>query len=125
VGVKMILLLWIALVVGAIFLFKEHRDRLENRRNFKAWLHHLDDAPLEERREAAYQLYFRNGYEVDVIDDRTLEARKRHFSFGWALIGFGFLGVGLLIYLLWYYRFQKPEITRIELDKTGGLKLLP
>ncbi len=121
----MILLLWIALVVGAIFLFKEHRDRLENRRNFKAWLHHLDDAPLEERREAAYQLYFRNGYEVDVIDDRTLEARKRHFSFGWALIGFGFLGVGLLIYLLWYYRFQKPEITRIELDKTGGLKLLP
>lgn len=121
----MILLLWIALIAGVIFLFKERRDRRENQRRFKEWLHHLMDAPLRERREAAYQLYFQNGYDVDVIDDRTIEVKKRHFSFGWSLIGFGFLGAGLILYLIWHFWLQKPEITRICMDETGGQRLLP
>ncbi len=119
------MILWIALIVGVIFVFKERRDRLENQRRFKEWLHRLDEAPLQERREAAYQLYFQNGYEVDVLDERTLEVKKRHFRFGWALTGFGLLGVGLVVYLIWYYWFQKPEITRVHLDQTGGPRLLP
>lgn len=114
------MLLWIALIAGIIFLIKERRDRLENERRFGQWLRGFEKAPLDERREAAYRLYTQNGYEVIELDKDTLEARKRHFSAGWALIGFSFLGVGVLVYLAWYAWFQKPEITRIDL---GNLQI--
>lgn len=112
----MILILWIAFVAGVIFLIKERGDRRENERRFAEWLHRYKDATLAERREAVHQLYFHNGYTVVEIDDRTLEVSRRHFSFGWALITFSFLAVGLLLYLLWHYWFQNPEVIRIRLD---------
>jgi uncharacterized membrane protein YccF (DUF307 family) len=66
-----------------------------------------EPVPLEERSailDAAVMKYARIGYEVRSRTQTTAQLVKpKTFSFIWALVWFLLFGIGLIVYLLYYW----------------------
>ncbi len=79
---------------------------------------------LEERQvilEEEVSKYLRKGFRVVSNTESTakLTLRKK-FSFTWAAGGFLFLGIGLLVYLIWW-RFSEDRIVYLRVAPEGGI----
>lgn len=66
--------------------------------------------------------YLKDGYRIAHQDSERIQLiRPKKFSFGWAIFWFLFLGVGLLVYVL-YYMAKKDDVLVIDLknEKSDG-----
>jgi len=61
-----------------------------------------------EKLDLAEKMFRLNGFRTDERTGDSLTVSKKWFSIGLALIGFSFLGIGLLLYLGWFYFLQPP-----------------
>jgi hypothetical protein len=81
--------------------------------------------PLEERSailEAEVMKYARMGYEVRARTQTTAQLVKpKKFSFIWALVWFLLFGIGLIIYLLYYWGKREQRIY-LEVDERGRIR---
>ncbi len=82
-------------------------------------------ATIEQRRDTLQREvtgYIRRGYRVLSQTDTTAQLVKpKTFSFFWAFIWLLALGVGLIVYII-YYMAKKDEQVYIEVDEEGRVK---
>ena len=78
--------------------------------------------PLEERSarlEAVIRKYAARGYVVRYKDATSAQmVRPKKFSFLWALVWFLALGIGLVVYLL-YYASKRDDLLNLWVDEKG------
>jgi hypothetical protein len=81
-----------------------------------------EDLPLDRRREILQReisSYARRGFRILSQTNTTAQLLKpKKFSFLWALLWFLLFGIGLLIYLLWYWS-RRDETVYLEVTPTG------
>ena len=79
------------------------------------------EVTLLEREKMAriIDLFSENRYKIEDMKEGTLFVSRREFSVGAALLWFALGGVGLLVYLIYYF-LKKPETLRVYLD-TGHI----
>lgn len=64
----------------------------------------------------------RKGYRVVSQTDTTAQLVKpKTFSFLWAIIWFLALGIGLLVYLIYYWS-KRDQTVYLEVDEKGNVK---
>jgi hypothetical protein len=81
-----------------------------------------EPVPLEERSailDAEVMKYARMGYEVHSRTQTTAQLVKpKKFSFIWALVWFLLFGIGLIVYLLYYWG-KRDQTIYLEVDNRG------
>ena len=117
-----LLFLLIAAAAGLVVLLYEKRLREENVRMLQNYVTHVvqDDKLLDREKMARIiDLFNENRYKIEEMKDGTLIVSRREFSVGAALLWLAAGGVGLLVYLAYYF-LKKPETLRVYLD-TGHI----
>lgn len=80
---------------------------------------------IEERRSILQKEvtnYVRRGFRVVSQTDTTAQLVKaKKFSFLWAFIWLLALGIGLIVYLLWYWA-KRDEQVYLEVDANGKIR---
>ena len=64
-------------------------------------------------------LFTRNNYIIEYMINGTLMVSRREFSVGAALLWLSIAGIGLILYLIYYF-LKAPESLRIDL-RTGTI----
>src|SRR5215210_5791321 len=84
-----------------------------------------EPVPLEERSailDAVVMKYARIGYEVRSRTQTTAQLVKpKKFSFIWALVWFLLFGIGLIVYLLYYWG-KRDQTIYLEVDNRGVIQ---
>jgi len=62
-----------------------------------------------EKIELFEQMLEQNGYKIIEVTSTEVKAQKKILSMGLMMIGTGIYIVGLFVYLLYYFYFQKPH----------------
>ena len=117
-----LLFLLIAALAGVVVLLYEKRLREENAAKLQNYLTRVvhDDTLLErEKMSRIIDLFTQNRYKIEDMQGRTLTVSRREFSVGAALMWFAAGGIGLLVYLAYYY-LKRPETLRVDLQ-TGEI----
>ncbi|BBG65214.1 hypothetical protein NNO_0511 [Hydrogenimonas sp.] len=115
-----LLFLLIAAAAGVVVLIYEIKLREENLRKLKNYLAGLvHDGTLTDREKLrrVIELFSENGYAIDDMKSGFMVVSRREFSVGAALLWFAVGGVGLLIYLIYYF-LKKPR--RLNVDLNSG-----
>jgi len=114
----MMLLFVILSVFGLILYYKEMANRRENEARFAEFVREVkakDNLTVEEKKEHIRSLYELNGYRIVRLDMHSVTVSKKFFSLGALLMWTGILGVGALIYVL-YYLVKKPDVEVVFFD---------
>jgi hypothetical protein len=84
-----------------------------------------EPVPLGERSailDAEVMKYARRGYEVRSRTQTTAQLVKpKKFSFIWALVWFLLFGIGLIVYLLYYWG-KRDQTIYLEVDERGKIR---
>lgn len=73
------------------------------------------DLSNSEKFDKISQIYTSNGFLIVSRSENNMQfMRKKEFSFLWALLWFLVFGVGLIVYLLYYFS-KNDEIVNIQL----------
>ena len=80
---------------------------------------------LDQRRdilEQAIAKYVKRGYRVTARTDTTAQLlRPKKFSLLWALAWFLLFGIGILVYLIYYWS-KRDDTVYLEVDSAGRVK---
>jgi hypothetical protein len=117
-----LLFLLIAALAGGVVLLYEKRLREENIAKLQNYVTrgvHDDKLPEREKMARIIDLFSENRYKIEDMKEGTLVVSRREFSVGAALLWFAAGGVGLVVYLAYYF-LKKPETLRVYLD-TGHI----
>ncbi|WP_457595979.1 hypothetical protein [Hydrogenimonas sp.] len=117
-----LLFLLVAALAGVVVLLYEKRLREENIAKLQNYVYRVvhDDKLLErEKMSRIIDLFTENRYKIEDLKEGTLFVSRREFSVGAALMWFALGGVGLVVYLAYYF-LKKPETLRVYLD-TGHI----
>lgn len=117
-----LLFLLVAALAGGVVLLYEKRLREENIAKLQNYLAQVvrDERLLEREKMArVMDLFTQNRYKIEDMRGRILTVSRREFSVGAALLWFAVGGIGLVVYLAYYY-FKRPEILRADLQ-TGEI----
>ena len=83
-----------------------------------------EPVPLEERSailDAVVMKYARIGYEVRSRTQTTVQLVKpKKFSFFWALVWFLLFGIGLIVYLIFYWS-ERDQTIYLEVGEHGTI----
>jgi len=72
--------------------------------------------------DKAVRKYARRGYRVESKTDTTAQLVKpKKFSFLWAVLWFLLLGVGLIVYLIYYWAKRDDQVY-LEVNEQGKIK---
>ena len=81
--------------------------------------------PIDERRailDQEIKRFVKKGFRVISRTDTTAQLVKpKKFSFFWAFMWFLLVGIGLIVYLL-YYAGKKDDTIYLEVDEFGRIK---
>ncbi len=111
------IIMLISLPIGIYILFQEK----ENMRRYQAVFDdfydelQLDSSLLKkEKLQLLQDMFYKNHYDVIKIQENSIEAQKKLFSIGWLFVGIGTFYIGLIIYIIYYFYFQKPHVLMFE-----------
>ncbi len=105
--------------IGILLLINEHRNFHKYEAIFSDFLlevqadDRLDDKAKLARLRAMLE---HNYYHVLWISEKKIVAEKKLFSMGWLSIGIGAAYIGALIYMIYYFKFQKPHMVTFSLE---------
>ena len=114
----MMLLFLILSIFGLVLYFKEIKNRQENEARFQEFVREVkskSSLTLEEKKEHIRNLYELNGFRIIRGDAHSVTVAKKYFSLGALLMWSGILGVGAVIYVI-YYLAKKPDVEVIFFD---------
>ncbi len=117
-----LLFLLIAAAAGVVVLVYEKRLREENLAKLQNYVTRVvhDDKLLErEKLTRILDLFTENRYRIEDMKEGVLVVSRREFSVGASLMWLSAGGVGLIVYLIYYF-LKKPETLRVYLD-TGHI----
>jgi len=105
-------LVWFAIPIGIYTILFEKKSRTKYDSLFEDFYQKTinnEKLSQKEKHSLMMQLLGRNGYDI-VQDSKSLVVgEKRILSLGWIIFGIGFLYIGVLFYLVYYYFIQKPH----------------
>jgi hypothetical protein len=117
-----LLFLLVAAAAGLVVLVYEKRLKEENIAKLQSYLMQVvSDGKLLEREKMTrvIDLFTQNNYKIEDMQNGTLTVSRREFSVGAALLWLSLGGIGLLLYLIYYF-LKKPETLHVDL-KTGTI----
>ncbi|BDY13610.1 hypothetical protein [Hydrogenimonas cancrithermarum] len=117
-----LLFLLVAAAAGVVVLVYEKRLREENIIKLQNYLVKVvsDEKLLErEKMMRVIDLFTQNHYKIEDMKNGTLIVSRREFSVGAALLWLSVAGIGLILYLIYYF-LKAPESLRIDL-RTGTI----
>jgi uncharacterized membrane protein YukC len=104
-----------ALPIGTYILLGEKK----NMKNYQAIFDDFhkkivtdNDIDDKTKIELFQDMLYNNRYEVVYADKQKVIGEKKIFSVGWMFVGIGTIYVGLIIYIIYFFYFQKPH--RVE-----------
>ena len=117
-----LLFLLVAAFAGAAVLVYEKRlkeDGIAKMQNYLMQV--VNDSKLLEREKMTriIDLFTQNNYKIEDMKKSTLMVSRRGFSVGSALLWLSVAGIGLIIYLVYYF-LKTPESLRVDLH-TGTI----
>ena len=108
----MLVLFLIVGVAGVFVFFMEQRNRKENERQFDDFVRGVkanDTLSTEEKKEHIKNLYLFNGFKLIQVNHKSVTVSKKYFSLGAAMMWFGLLGIGVVVYIM-FLVFKRPEV---------------
>lgn len=117
-----LLFLLVAAFAGAVVLVYEKKlkeDGIAKMQNYLMQV--VNDSKLLEREKMTriIDLFTQNNYKIEDMKKSTLIVSRREFSVGSALLWLSVAGIGLIIYLVYYF-LKTPESLRVDLH-TGTI----
>lgn len=112
----MVIAFLIAFVAGVIMLYFEIKQRRVNTQLLSNYISDIKDNKSlnhDEKSDKLVDLLTANGFKVIHRDETKVQAMRKDKSVALILIGFGFFGVGAVIYLGYYFFIQKPRMYEI------------
>ncbi|WP_456322082.1 hypothetical protein [Hydrogenimonas sp.] len=113
-----LLFLLVAAAAGVIVLLYEKRLKEENigkLQNYVTTVVHDDTLLEREKLTRIIDLFDENHYKIEDMKGDRLLVSRREFSVGAALMWLSAAGIGLIVYLLYYF-LKRPETLRVHLD---------
>ncbi|SFV57966.1 hypothetical protein MNB_SV-13-970 [hydrothermal vent metagenome] len=105
--------------IGLYFYFfverknnKEYQDTFDD---FQRDIRASRRLSQEEKMEDFKLMLMNNEYKIIREDEMSIEGEKKIFSMSLFTMSVGFFYVGVVIYLLYFYYFQKPHLVRYSL----------
>jgi len=108
----MLVLFVIIGVAGVFVFFLEQKNRKENEAKFDEFVQGVKangDLSDDEKKEHIRNLYTLNGFSIVQMNHASITVSKKYFSLGAAMMWFGILGVGIVVYLI-YLLLKRPEV---------------
>lgn len=108
----MLVLFLIVGIAGVFVFFMEQKNRRENERQFDEFVRGVkanDELTPEEKKEHIKNLYLFNGFKMVQANHKSITVSKKQFSLGAAMMWFGLVGIGLIVYLI-FVLFKRPEV---------------
>ncbi len=105
-------LIWFALPIGIYTILFEFKSKKKYNALFEDFYQKTiksDKLSQDEKHHLMLQLLERNGYTVVEEQEHRVVGEKKILSLGWIILGIGFIYIGVLFYLLYYYLIQKPH----------------
>ncbi|WP_456390092.1 hypothetical protein [Hydrogenimonas sp.] len=115
-----LLFLFVAAAAGIVVLVYERRLKKENLARLQDYLIQVVSdtrLPGREKMIRIMDLFRQNNYKIEEAKSEKLVVSRREFGVGAALLWFSAAGIGLLVYLIYYF-LKKPETLYIDL-RTG------
>ncbi len=111
------IIMLISLPIGIYILFYEKEQMQKYQAVFDDFYNKLiDDNSLlkEEKLKLLQDMLYKNSYDVTQIQENSIKAQKKIFSVGWLFVGVGTFYIGLFIYIIYYFYFQKPHVLKFR-----------
>jgi len=111
------LLIWFAIPIGIYTLLFEKKSKKKYDKLFEDFYQktlHNKRLSSEEKHTLILQLLEKNGYELVEEEHHKIIGEKKILSLGWIILGVGFLYIGVIFYVIYYYFIQKPH--RLEYE---------
>jgi uncharacterized membrane protein YukC len=111
------IIMLISLPIGIYILFQEKEGMRKYQAVFDNFYGELqaDNSLLkEEKLQLLQDMFYKNHYDVIQMQENSITAQKKLFSVGWLFVGIGTFYVGLIVYMLYYFYFQKPHVLVFE-----------
>jgi len=105
-------LVWFALPIGIYTIIFELKSKKKYNALFEDFYQKTiksNKLSQKEKHAQILQLLKRNGYEVTEESKNKIIGEKKILSLGWIILTIGFIYVGVIFYLLYYYFIQKPH----------------
>jgi uncharacterized membrane protein YukC len=105
-------LVWFAIPIGIYTLLFEKKSKKKYDALFEEFYQKtLNNKKFsqKEKHDLMLQLLERNGYNLIEETPNKIIGEKKILSLGWILLGIGFIYIGVLFYLVYYYFIQKPH----------------
>ncbi len=107
------IIMLISLPIGIYILFKEKKEMQKYQAIFDNFYKNLasDNSLSNDKKiNLAKEMFYKNNYNIVKSTDESVMAEKKLFSVGWLFVGIGTLYVGLIVYIIYFFYFQKPHI---------------
>jgi uncharacterized membrane protein YukC len=105
-------LVWFALPIGIYTIIFELKSKKKYNALFEDFYQKTiksNRLSQEEKHAHILQLLKSNGYELVEEHEHKIVGEKKILSLGWIILGIGFIYVGVIFYLLYFYFIQKPH----------------
>ena len=117
------ILMLFALPIGIIFFMADRRQQEANRKIAETFIKEVkssDGLGKRERLEHIRKMFELNRFTIEKIDGNTLIATRKHLNLGAAILSFALVPfyIGVLVFILWFVFFKKPERWEITLADT-------
>ena len=106
-----IILTFLALPLGLLLIIKEQKDDKKYQAIFDDFLEKTQRSSFSHQMKMAKlrAMLEHNYYHILVVDTDEIQAERKLFSMGWLIFSLGFLYIGALAYILYFYKFKKPH----------------
>ncbi len=106
------LIMLFALPIGIVWRFYEKKAMRRYEAIFEEFydkVRHDETLDPKAKRELLEEMLYQNRYSVTHPNPSCVRGEKKIFSIGWMFIGIGTFYIGLILYVLWFFYFQKPH----------------
>ncbi len=113
------LIMIFALPIGIYILFQEKKAMKKYQAIFDDFFLKVDQDKVmsqKEKIDLLEDMLYGNRYDIVEKTKDTLKGEKKLFSVGWMFVGMGTFYIGLVIYIIYYFYFQKPHVVEFKLN---------
>ena len=106
------LLIWFAIPIGIYTILFEKKSKQKYDALFEDFYQKTignNKLSQNEKHAQMTELLRRNSYTIVKESEHTLIGERKILSLGWIILGLGFLYIGVIFYLIYYYFIQKPH----------------
>lgn len=113
------LIMIFALPIGIYVLFQEKKSMKKYQAIFDDFFLKVSEDQVMEQKEKVdllEDMLHGNRYDIVEKSKDSVVGEKKLFSVGWMFVGIGTFYIGLVIYIVYFFYFQKPHSVHFKLS---------